>query len=153
MASWCGGCCRFSRCFWPHWSSGRSSGGPRVALCRASGGSRSLVAIRLTGDLVVGMMYSPGPMDGGREADMERLEERLAELEKLAEKLEGVPDAEVVGILDRAVALLAEVNVRGEAGLSSAEGEARELGDLLQKVDFGSFDAGLKDLERSPGGP
>jgi hypothetical protein len=101
----------------------------------------------------VGMMYSPGPMDGGREADMERLEERLAELEKLAEKLEGVPDAEVVGILDRAVALLAEVNARVEAGLSSAEGEARELGDLLQKVDFGSFDAGLKDLERSPGGP
>jgi hypothetical protein len=102
---------------------------------------------------VVGMMYSPGSMDGGREGDMDRLEERLAELEKLADELEGVADAEVVGILDRAVALLAEVNARVEAGLSSAESEARELGDLLQNVDFSSFDAVLKDLERPPGGP
>jgi hypothetical protein len=101
----------------------------------------------------VGMMYSPGRMDGGREADIERLEERLAELENLADELERVPDAEVMGILDRAVALLAEVNARVEAGLSSAEGEARELGDLLHKVDFSSFDAALKDLDRPPGGP
>jgi hypothetical protein len=86
---------------------------------------------------------------------MERLEERLAELEKLAEELEGVPDSGVVGVLDRAVALLAEVNARIEAGLSEAEVEARELGDLLEKVDFGPFDAALEDLERpsdDPGG-
>lgn len=109
--------------------------------------------VRHARDRAVGMMYSPGSMDGGRKGDIDRLEERLAELEKLADELEGGPDAEVVGILDRAVALLAEVNERVEAGLSSAEGEARELGDLLQNVDFGSFDAALKDLERPPGGP
>ena len=75
-------------------------------------------------------------MDGGKEIDVRRLEERLSELEKLAEELEGVPDSEVVGILDRAVALLAEVNTGVEAGLASAEGEARELGDVLEQVDF-----------------
>ena len=90
-------------------------------------------------------------MDGGE--DIGRLEERLSELERLAEDLEGVPDSEVVGVLDRAVALLAEVNARIEASLASAEGEARELGDLLEKVDFGPFDAALEDLERPPGGP
>ncbi len=95
-------------------------------------------------------------MDDGREMDAGRLEERLSELEKLAEDLEGVPDSEVVGILDRAVALLAEVNARIEAGLSEAEGEARELGDLLEKIDFGPFDAALEDLEdleQPSGGP
>ncbi len=103
------------------------------------------------------MMYSPGLMDGGREAEMghleEDLEERLARLERLLEELEGVPDAEVVGVLDRAVALLAEVNARVEAGLAAAEGEARELGELLQKVDFGPFDAALEKLEQPSGGP
>ena len=98
------------------------------------------------------MMYSPGSMNGGQGADAGHLEERVAELEKLVEELEGVPDSEVVGILDRAVALLAEINAGIEAGLISAEGEARELGDLLERVDFGSFDATLKDLERPSGG-
>ncbi len=98
-------------------------------------------------------MYSPEPMDSGREIDVQRLEEQLSELEKLAEELEGVPDSEVVGVLDRAVALLAEVNARVEAGLASAEGEARELGDLLEEIDFGPFDAALENLERPPGGP
>ncbi len=98
------------------------------------------------------MMYSPDSMDGGRGSDIGRLEERLAELEKLAEELESVPDSGVVDVLDRAVALLAEVNAGIEAGLLEAEGEARELGDLLQKVDFGPFDAALEDLERPSGG-
>ncbi len=91
-------------------------------------------------------------MDGGRGSDIGRLEGRLAELEKLAEELESVPDSGVVDVLDRAVALLAEVNAGIEAGLLEAEGEARELGDLLEKVDFGPFDAALEDLERSSGG-
>jgi hypothetical protein len=99
------------------------------------------------------MMYSPEPMNDGREAEIGRLEERLAELERLAEELEGAPDAEVVGVLDRAVALLAEINARIEDGLSEAEGETRELGDLLEKVDFGPFDAALEELERPSGGP
>ncbi len=83
--------------------------------------------------------------------DVGRLEERLAELEKLVEELEGVPDPEVVGVLDRAVALLEEVNAGIEAGLLSAEGEARELGDLLERVDFGPFDAVLENLEGQSG--
>jgi hypothetical protein len=91
-------------------------------------------------------------MNDGREMDVGRLEERLAKLEKLVEELEGVPDPEVVGVLDRAVALLEEVNAGIEAGLLSAEGEARELGDLLERVDFGPFDAALENLE-GPSGP
>lgn len=92
-------------------------------------------------------------MDHGKSTDIGRLEGRLAELEKLVEELEGAPDSEVVGVLGRAVVLLAEVNASIEAGLLSAEGEARELGDLLKKVDFGPFDAALENLERPSGGP
>jgi hypothetical protein len=80
---------------------------------------------------------------------VEHLEERLAELEKLVEELEDVSESEVVGVLDRAVALLEEVNAGIEAGLLSVEGEARELGDLLERVDFGPFDAALRNLEAS----
>ena len=92
-------------------------------------------------------------MDGGGEIDVRSLEERLSELEKLAEELEGVPDSEVVDVLGRAVALLAEVNARVEAGMASTEGEVRELGDLLEEIDFGQFDASLENLERPSGGP
>lgn len=100
------------------------------------------------------MMYSPEGMDeGGRKADVESVEERLAELEKLVEELEDVPEARVVGVLDRAVALLAAVNAGIEAGLSSAEDEVQLLGDLLEKVDFRPFDAALEDLDRPSGGP
>ena len=84
----------------------------------------SRVRIRDAADRAARMMYSPGPMDGG-EIDVRRLEERLSELEKLAEELESVPDSGVADILDRAVALLAEVNSRVEAGLASTEGEVR----------------------------
>ena len=98
-------------------------------------------------------MYSPDPMSGGQETDIKRLEKRLAELEKLAEELESVPDPRVVDVLDRAVALLAEVNADIEAGLLKAEDETRMLGDLLQKVDFEPFDATLEDPERPSGGP
>jgi hypothetical protein len=92
-------------------------------------------------------------MNGGQRADTNRLGERLAELEKLVEELEGVSDLEAVSVLDRAVALLAEVNAGIEAGLLETEGEARELGDLLEEVDLGPFDAALEDLERPSGGP
>ena len=131
---------------------------PPAAPCRVSDGAmvvprRSRARIRRAVVRIAGMMYSPEPMNDGREAEIGRLEERLAELERLAEELEGAPDAEVVGVLDRAVTLLAEVNARIEAGLSEAEGEAQELGDLLEKVDFGPFDAALEELERPSGGP
>jgi hypothetical protein len=114
---------------------------------------RSRAKARLPKDRIAGMMYSPGSMDGGgRETDTGLLEERLAELEKLVEELEDVPDSGVVGMLDRAVALLEEVNARIEAGLLSAEGEARELGAVLEEVDFGPFDEAMEDLERPPDG-
>ena len=98
-------------------------------------------------------------MDGGtgkadsRRAAVERLEERLAELERLAEDLDGVPDEEVVGVLERAVALLVQVNAGLEEGLRASEGEARELGGLLERVDFGPFDEALQRAERRPGEP
>jgi len=101
------------------------------------------------------MMYSRGTVDDGRGTDIGHLEGRLAELEKLVEELESVSGAEVVGVLDRAVALLAEVNAGIEAGLAKAEGEAQELGDLLEEVDFGPFDEALDRLQRpsdDPGG-
>ncbi len=103
------------------------------------------------------MLYSPEPVEeGARKGDgraaVERLEERLAELERLAEALDGVPDEEVVGVLERAVALLAEVNAGLEQGLRASEGEARELGDLLERVDFGPFDEALERVERPSGG-
>jgi hypothetical protein len=97
-------------------------------------------------------MYSPASMSGEQETDIERLEKRLVELEKLAEELESAPDPEVVDVLDRAVALLAEVNTDIEAGLLKAESETRMLSDLLQKIDFEPFDVALDDLKRPPDG-
>ncbi|MBV9455542.1 MAG: hypothetical protein JOZ19_15730 [Rubrobacter sp.] len=99
------------------------------------------------------MMYSPASMSGESETDIECLEKRLVELEKLAEELESAPDPKVVDILNRAVALLAEVNTNIEAGLLKAESETRMLSDLLQKVDFEPFDVALEDLKRPPDGP
>jgi hypothetical protein len=104
------------------------------------------------------MLYSPEPVErgtrtGGDRVEVEHLEERLAELEGLAEALDGVPDEEVVGVLERAVALLAEVNAGLEEGLRASEGEARELGDLMEQVDFGPFDEALERAERPPGSP
>jgi len=91
-------------------------------------------------------------MNGERGTDnIERLEERVAELEKIVEELEGVSDSGIAGALDRAVALLEEINARLEGRLLEAEGEARELDDLLEEMDFGPFDAALRDLERPPG--
>jgi hypothetical protein len=98
------------------------------------------------------MMYSPGPMSGEQETDVERLEKQLTELEKLAEELESAPDSRVVDVLDRAVALLVEVNAGIEAGLLKAEGETQMLGVLLEKVGFEPFDATLEDLKRPSDG-
>lgn len=83
----------------------------------------------------------------GRAPVVARLEEKLAELERLAEALEGAPEEEVVGVLDKALVLLKEVNTGLESGLAEAEGEARELEGLLDEVDFGSFDAALAEAE------
>ncbi|CAN5879414.1 hypothetical protein BH18ACT11_BH18ACT11_17550 [soil metagenome] len=86
--------------------------------------------------------------DLGKEQDeMEGLEAKVGELEKLTDSLEEVPDEELVGTLDEAVELLAEINTRIEKRLDAAGEESREIGDLLGQVDFGPFDEALEDHE------
>ncbi len=95
---------------------------------------------------------NPGSEDRGSE----NLEERVGELEKIADSLGEVPDDELVETLDRAVGLLGEINARLESGLDEAAGETRELGGLLGGVSFGPFDETLEELEkreREPDGP
>ncbi len=86
----------------------------------------------------------------------ENLEERVGELERIADSLGDVPNEELVEALDRAVGLLGEINAGIESGLDEAAGEARELGALLDGVSFGPFDETLEELEkreREPDGP
>ncbi len=98
-------------------------------------------------------VYSSEPMsDRDDKPAIEDLEQRLAELEKLADDLGNVPDEEVVGVLNRAVGLLEDINARIEARLGEARDEEREIGDILGRVDFEPFDAALRDLERPSDG-
>ena len=98
----------------------------------------------------IGMVYSPWPMeDTGREQDnVEGLEEKVGELEKVTDSLDEVPDEELVGTLNEAVELLAEINAGIEARLDAAGDESREIDALLGQVDFGPFDESLEDYER-----
>ena len=97
-----------------------------------------------------GMVYSPEVMeDRGKEQDnVEGLEEKVGELEKLTDSLDDVPDEELVGTLNQAVERLAEINADIEARLDTAGDESREIGALLGQVDFGPFDEALDDHER-----
>ena len=100
-------------------------------------------------------MYSPGPM-GGERRDLGNLEEKVGELERLADGLQGVPDELLVGSLGEAVGLLREINARIEAELDAAGKQSREAGALLDGLDFGPFDEALGELEkreRAAGGP
>ena len=102
------------------------------------------------------MMYSPGPMeDRGERPEIENLEEKVGELERIADSLGGVPDEDLAGTLDEAVKLLGEINARLEAGIGAAEEGSREAGALLEGIDFGPFDDALETLERQEqaGGP
>ena len=95
------------------------------------------------------MMYSPEPMEDRRETpELGRLEEKVGELEKLADTLDGVPEAELVGALDRAVELLRQINTGIETELDAAEKESREIGEIVEGLDLGPFDEALEDLER-----
>ena len=76
------------------------------------------------------------------------LEEKVVELERLADSLGDVLDEELVGTLNGAVELLTEINAGIEARLDDAGAESREIGGLLGGVDFGPFDEALEDLER-----
>jgi hypothetical protein len=106
----------------------------------------------------VGMVYSPEPMEdrGKQQDDLGGLEEKVDELERLIDSLDDVPEEELVGTLNEAVELLAEINAGIEARLDTAGDESREIGTLLGHVDFGPFDEALEDhehRERTTGEP
>jgi hypothetical protein len=95
------------------------------------------------------MVYSPGPMEDRRETpDLGELEEKVGELERLADALGGVPDKELVGTLNRAVELLKEINARLEAGVEATSDGSREIGEIIAGLDLGPFDEALTELER-----
>ncbi len=91
-------------------------------------------------------MYSPDHMEDRREAP--DLEEKVGELERLADSLGSVPDEELVGTLNRAVELLREINARIEMELEAAGGESGEIGAILDGLDLGPFDEALEEIER-----
>ena len=91
-------------------------------------------------------MYSPEPME--ERPEIQGLEERVGELERLADSLDGVPDEELVVALDRAVELLREINTGIETELDAADRESREIGEIVEGMDLGPFDEALEDLER-----
>jgi hypothetical protein len=91
-------------------------------------------------------MYSPNLMEDRRET--QDLEEKLGELEGLADSLGDVPDEELVGALDRAVELLREINARIEMELAAAGDESREIGALIERLDLTPFDEALGELEQ-----
>ena len=91
-------------------------------------------------------MYSPEPME--ERPEIQGLEERVGELERLADSLEGVPDEELVGALDRAVELLREINTGIETELDAADREFREIGEIVEEMGLGPFDEALEELER-----
>jgi len=80
--------------------------------------------------------------------DLQELDEKVVELERLADSLGGVPDEELVESLNAAVELLGEINAGIEAWLAAAGAESQEIGGILEGVDFGPFDEALKDVER-----
>ena len=80
--------------------------------------------------------------------DLGELEEKVGELERLADSLGTVPDEELVGVLGRAVELLREINARLEMGLDAAGDEARGVGEIIESLDLGPFDEALGELER-----
>jgi hypothetical protein len=94
-------------------------------------------------------MYRPEPMEDRKGTpDLGELEEKVGELERLADALGGVPDEELVGTLNRAVELLKEINARLEASVEAASDESREIGYDLAGLDIGPFDEALTELER-----
>ena len=92
-------------------------------------------------------MYSPEPMED-RTPDIEGLEKKVGELERLADTLDGVPDEELGGALGRAVELLREINTGIETELDAADRESREIGEIAEGLDLGPFDEALEELER-----
>jgi len=98
----------------------------------------------------VGIVYSPRLMEDRekQQDDLQGLEEKVGELEKLTDSLDDVAEDELVGTLNEAVELLAEINAGIEARLDSAGDESRGIGALLGEVDFGPFDEAMEDHEQ-----
>ena len=95
------------------------------------------------------MMYSPSPMEDRKDTpDLGELEEKVGELERLADSLGSVPDEELVGALGRAVELLKEINTGIETKLDAAGAESSEVGAIIEGLDLGPFDEALGELER-----
>jgi hypothetical protein len=95
------------------------------------------------------MMYSPEPMkDREQTPDIVGLEGKVGELERLADSLDGVPDEELVGTLDRTVELLREINTGIETELDAADRESREIGEIVEGLDLRPFDEALEEIER-----
>ena len=96
------------------------------------------------------MVYSPGLMEDRekQQDDLQGLEKKVGELEELTDSLDNVPEEELVGTLNEAVELLAEINAGIEARLHTAGDESREIGALLGEVDFGPFDEAMEDHEQ-----
>jgi hypothetical protein len=80
--------------------------------------------------------------------DLRELEEKVGELERLADSLDDVPDEELVGALNRAVQLLREINAGIEMGLDAAGDESRQIGAIVDGLDLGPFDEALGEFER-----
>jgi hypothetical protein len=76
------------------------------------------------------------------------LEEKVGELERLADSLGTVPDEELVTTLNRAAELLREINTSIEMGLDDAGDESRQIGEIVERLDLGPFDEALEELER-----
>jgi hypothetical protein len=88
-------------------------------------------------------------MEDRRETpDLGEIEEKVGELERLADSLGTVPDEELVGALGRAVELLREINARIEMGLDAAGDEARGVGEIIEGLNLGPFDEALGELEQ-----
>ena len=85
-------------------------------------------------------------MEDRREAP--DLEEKVGELERLADSLGSVPDEELVGTLNQAVEMLREINARIEMELEAAGDESGEIGEILDGLDLGPFDEALEEIER-----
>ena len=112
---------------------------------------------RVSKEAYGGLVYSPELMEDRNDVpDRRELDEKVGELERLADSLGGVPDEELVGTLNEAVELLGEINERIEARLDAAGAESQEIGGLLEGADFGPFDEALEEAERrerTPGEP
>lgn len=86
--------------------------------------------------------------------DIASLEDRVGDLEGLADELANAPDEELVEALNRAVSLLGEVNADIEAGISAADDGLDGVSANLDRPGFGDFDVVLGEIEeqeRAPG--